>query len=97
MQDKGRRHYCRDKPMSAHGFLEHVENRHRAAEICEFLRTTEISRVIHAGARLNSMELIDRGRTISLNARAICGHSQLYLNFFAIGYKIFRLNPVYPL
>jgi len=32
-QDKRTRHYCRVKPMSAHGFLQHVENRHRAAEV----------------------------------------------------------------
>jgi hypothetical protein len=58
-QDKGRRHQRRAKPMSAHGFLRHVENRHRAAELCKLLRTAEISRVIHEGERSSSMELID--------------------------------------
>jgi hypothetical protein len=32
-QDKGRRHHCRAKLMSAHGFLQHVENCHRAAPV----------------------------------------------------------------
>jgi hypothetical protein len=59
MQDKGARHHCRVKPMSAHGFLQHVENRHRAVEICKLLRTAEISRVIHVGVRLNLIEMID--------------------------------------
>lgn len=58
-QDKGARHSCRVMPMSAHGFLQHVENRHRAAEIYKLLRTAEISRVIHVGVRLNPMEMMD--------------------------------------
>jgi len=58
-QDKRARHYCRIKPMSAHGFLRHVENRHRAVEICKLLRTAEISRVIHVGVRLTLIEMID--------------------------------------
>ena len=56
-QDKRARHDCRVKPMSAHGFLQHVENRHRAAEICKLLMVAEISRVIYAGVRLNTSRI----------------------------------------
>jgi hypothetical protein len=45
--------------MSAHGFLQHVENRYVAAEVCKLLMTTEISRAVHEGVRLNPMEMID--------------------------------------
>ena len=34
-QDKGKRHHCRVKPMSAHGFFRHGENRPRAAGDCK--------------------------------------------------------------
>jgi hypothetical protein len=56
-QDKRARHRRRVKPMSAHGFLQHVENHHRAAEDCKLLMAAGIPRVIHAGVRLNSMIL----------------------------------------
>jgi hypothetical protein len=41
--------------MSAHGFLQHVENRHRAAEDCKLLMAARIPRVNHAGVRLTPM------------------------------------------
>jgi len=70
MQDKGARHDCRVKPMSAHGFLQHVENRHRAAEDCKFLMIAEISRVIHVGVRLNKTRIArSQGRHLALNDR----------------------------
>ena len=56
-QDKGKRHHCRVKPMSAHGFLRHVENRRRAGEVCKLLLIAEISRLIYVGVRLNKSRL----------------------------------------
>ena len=72
MQDKGARHNCRVKPMSAHGFLQHVENRHRAAKVCKLLMTAEISRVIYVGVRLNQSRVAgSRGRHQALNDRCL--------------------------
>jgi hypothetical protein len=55
--------------MSAHGFLRHVENRPRAAEIYKLLRTAETWRPVHEGVRLTTTEMIDgiAERLISLN------------------------------
>jgi hypothetical protein len=44
--------------MSAHGFLQHGENRHIAAEDCKSLMAAGMPRVIHAGARLNPMMMM---------------------------------------
>ena len=72
MQDKRARHYCRVKPMSAHGFLQHVENRHRAAEVCKLLMIAEISRVIYVGVRLNKSRIAgSQGRHRPLNDRSL--------------------------
>jgi hypothetical protein len=58
--------------MSAHGFLQHVEKRHRAGEVCKLLMIAEISRVIYVGVRLNKSRIADsHGRHRALNDRCL--------------------------